>query len=401
MRPITLVCCALILGVFVHATTARADEPATTSPAKPDSIRVATFNTSLNDDRAGGLIERLRGDDANARKTARIIQTVRPDIVLLNEFDYDEKGKALALFRDRYLAVAEDGKEPIHYEHAFIAPVNTGVPSGLDLDGDGKTDGPADAWGFGRHPGQYGMVVLSRFPIDTKHARTFQKFLWSKMPDAFRPRLPDAKDDFYSAKVWRQLRLSSKSHWDLPVTTPFGVLHVLAHHPTPPVFDGAENRNGLRNHDEIRFWADYIAADPKRGAYIRDDRGQRGGLDPNARFVILGDHNADPNDGESYGNPMQQLLEHERVNAEPAPTSEGAAESSLQLDGVNRTQRTPPATDTSMFGPKAGNLRVDYVLPSAGIATMGAHVFWPTIAEPDRDTLDASDHRMVYLDLRW
>ena len=34
--------------------------------------------------------------------------------------------------------------------------------------------------------------------------------------------------------------------------------HLLASHPTPPVFDGDEDRNGKRNHDEVRLIADYI-----------------------------------------------------------------------------------------------------------------------------------------------
>src|SRR3546814_2632341 len=55
---------------------------------------------------------------------------------------------------------------------AYLAPVNTGVPSGLDLDGSGTVGGEGrdrgnDAWGYGLHPGQYGMLVLSRYPIDT------------------------------------------------------------------------------------------------------------------------------------------------------------------------------------------------------------------------------------------
>ena len=46
-------------------------------------------------------------------------------------------------------------------------------------------------------------------------------------------------------------------------------MHLLVAHPTPPTFDGAEDRNGTRNHDEIRFWADYVR--PARGHYMYDD----------------------------------------------------------------------------------------------------------------------------------
>ncbi len=53
-------------------------------------------------------------------------------------------------------------------------------------------------------------------------------------------------------------------------------LHLLASHPTPPAFDGPEDRNGRRNHDEIRFWNDYL--DRAEIGYIRDDAGLAGGL---------------------------------------------------------------------------------------------------------------------------
>lgn len=59
------------------------------------------------------------------------------------------------------------------------------------------------------------------------------------------------------------LRLSSKSHWDVPIDIPLGDgvtqrVHMLLHHPTPPAFDGQEGRNLRRNHDEIRLFADYV-----------------------------------------------------------------------------------------------------------------------------------------------
>jgi hypothetical protein len=59
------------------------------------------------------------------------------------------------------------------------------------------------------------------------------------------------------------LRLSSKSHWDVPIDIPLGDgvtkrVHMLLHHPTPPAFDGEEGRNLRRNHDEIRLFADYV-----------------------------------------------------------------------------------------------------------------------------------------------
>src|SRR5690606_29210447 len=146
------------------------------------------------------------------------------------------------------------------YPYAFVAPSNTGIPSGFDLNNDGTVGGGDDAFGFGFFPGQYGMAVLSKFPILEDEVRTFQTFLWKDMPGALLPDDPNtaAPADWYSPEELAAFRLSSKSHWDVPVDVNGNTVHVLASHPTPPTFDGAEDRNGLRNHDEIRFWADYV-----------------------------------------------------------------------------------------------------------------------------------------------
>ena len=305
--------------------------PTAYTEAAADRIRVATFNASLYSDRAGGLIQRLQDGDAPARKIAAVIQHQRPDLLLLNEFDYDAQGRAADLFQKRYLGKSQYGRKPITYGYRFFAPVNTGMPSGFDLNGDGKTEGGNDAFGFGNHPGQYGMLVLSKFPIDPQAVRTFQKFLWKDMP---RARIPSRADGspWYSEAAWNGVRLSSKSHWDVPVATPMGILHFLVSHPTPPVFDGPEDRNGRRNADEIRFWDEYVW---NRGNdWIVDDRGLRGGLKSGGRFVIAGDLNADPADGDGIPGAITELLENPRVLRMPTPRSEGAAQAAEAAGGA-------------------------------------------------------------------
>ncbi len=378
---------------------------AATSPATPAAsvdaaatqrpLRVATFNVSLWGPAPGALIQRLAGDDAKARKLAAVIQHLRPDLLLLNEFDYDAEGRAIALFNDRYLMVGQHGQSPIEYPHRFAAPVNTGVPSGLDLDGDGRSDGPGDAWGYGLHPGQYGMLVLSRHPIAADAVRTFQHLRWSAMPGALRPTLPDGTS-FHADDIWAQLRLSSKSHWDVPVDTPQGRVHFLVAHPTPPVFDGPEDRNGRRNHDEIRLWTAYVAG--AEADWLCDDQGRCGGLSSDTRFVIAGDMNADPVDGESHAGAIAQLLEHPRVLRHAAPRSAGGALAGQSGD-ANFAQRGDHGEDTGAFSPRVGNLRADYVLPSVGWRIVDSGVFWPVPGEPGSDWLDASDHHLVWLDL--
>jgi hypothetical protein len=182
-------------------------------------------------------------------------------------------------------------------------------------------------------------------------------------------------------------------------------VHVLASHPTPPTFDGPEDRNGTRNHDEIRFWADYVT--PGAGRYIYDDEGRRGGLRPGSRFVIMGDQNADPLDGDSVNAAINQLLDSRRIT-DPLPTSAGAVEAARLQGGANLTHRGNPAYDTADFNdnPAPGNLRADYVLPSRrGLKVIDAGVFWPVRSDPlSRLTgefpFPTSDHRLVWVDLR-
>lgn len=367
------------------------------SPAT--TLRIASFNIAMGFEKSGQMAAALQDPEhQRLRQVAAILQTVRPDVVLLNEFDFDTSLDAAGLLNRNFLAHAGNGREAIEYPYHFRAESNTGIPSGLDIDGDGKTEGPADAWGFGHFPGQYGMLLLSRYPIDSNNSRTFQQFLWSRLAGARRPMHPDGSH-FYPDETWQQLRLSSKSHWDVSVQLAETTLHVLAYHPTPPVFDGPENRNGLRNYDEIRFWADYLR--PEVSALWADDQGRTGGLAPDAWFIVLGDFNADPNDGDSLPGASEQLLEHERVNAEFTPTSKGAEQASVSQGGLNIEQKGNPAADTADFNDRyTGNLRLDYVLPSTGLKVLQGGVFWPATGEPGYEWMDVSDHHLVWLDVQ-
>jgi hypothetical protein len=370
-----------------------------------DTVRFATFNASLNRNFAGQLRADLSTPgNAQAATVAEIIQRVRPEVLLINEFDFDPI--AADLFRTNYLEVSHNGAEPIRYDHLFIAPSNTGIPSGFDLNNNGVIGGPDDAFGFGFFPGQFGMLVLSQHPIDTADVRTFQHFLWKDMPGALLPDDPatPAPADWYSPEELDVFRLSSKSHWDVPILVDGKTVHFLVSHPTPPVFDGPEDRNGTRNFDEIRFWADYIT--PGMSArYIYDDEGQSGGLQPGASFVIAGDQNSDPLDGDSIPGAIQQLIEHPRVNTKLTPDSEGAVEQSALQGGANLTHLSDPRFDTADFADTApGNLRADYVLPSKNLRIDDAAVFWPLSTDPlfrlvGTFPFPSSDHRLVWVDV--
>jgi hypothetical protein len=371
------------------------------------TIRFATFNASLNRNNAGDALSDLSAPgNAQASNVAEIIQRIRPDVLLINEFDFYPDNALAEAFQDNYLSFGQNGADPIDFPYVFVAPSNTGIPSEHDLNNNGVVGGPDDAFGFGFFPGQFGMAVFSRFPIDEDGIRTFQHFLWKDMPGALLPDDPTttAPADWYSGDELEDFRLSSKSHWDVPVQVGQRTVHFLVSHPTPPVFDGPEDRNGTRNHDEIRFWADYITPGPT-SAYIIDDGEGVGGLRPGELFVIAGDQNSDPLDGDSIPGSAQLLLDHPLVNTRLTPDSAGAVEAANLQGGANDTHLSDPRFDTADFADGApGNLRADYVLPRKNLRVVDGAVFWPLQDDPlFRLTgvfpFPSSDHRAVWIDV--
>ena len=373
-------------ALFLAASFASCDSQEPDSKATPAAIlRVATFNIwELSRSKLDHRDAEGRYLHPQLASAAEVIQRVRPDIILLNEIDFDEEERENArLFVERYLEVSQGGQKPISYPHIFFERSNTGLASGHDLDQDGTRDGPADAFGFGRYPGQYAMALLSRHPIDHQAARTFRLLPWRTMPHNLMPNGKNGKPAFYDAKAVSIFRLSSKSHWDVPIRVGDRTLHILASHPTPPVFDGEEDRNGRRNFDEIRFWVDYLSGG-QSAAYISDDVGNTGPLARDEKFVLLGDLNADPNSNSSsaYGqSAINQLLKHPRLQ-DPCPAKTGKAGDQ----------------DTSHYG------RIDYALPSRNLKLISSNVFWPEPNDPLHRLVEgpqrASDHALVWIDIK-
>ncbi|MCE6991541.1 endonuclease/exonuclease/phosphatase family protein [Dyadobacter sp. CY323] len=371
------------------------------SPA-PAELTFATYNVSMeaenyfprgtpgNSEQV--LVKELAsGQNAQIKNIAKIIKTVRPDVILLNEFDYIKDPDAGVLqFVKAYLKEDADGLKGIDFPYYYYSTVNTGQPSPYDLNNDGKMDQYGnDAWGFGNYPGQYGMVLLSKYPIETAQVRTFQHFKWKDMPGALTIKKADGSD-WYVPDAWNQFPLSSKSHWDIPVKVGNETIHFLASHPTPPSFDGAEDRNGKRNHDEIRFWNDYI--NEGKAGYIYDDKGAKGGLRAGSRFVILGDQNASPDEGNAISAGIKSLLANPNVNSSMAPASKGGAEHSAS----NAFSRNHTAF---------WRMRADYVLPSKkGFQVLDSGVFWPAKNEPMAELVEkresSSDHRLVWVKVK-
>jgi hypothetical protein len=347
--------------------------------ANAETIRVATFNAELSRKGPGLLLKDiLGGKDRQIAAVAEVIADAAPDILLLTGFDFDLEGIALAAFASRIEAAGKG------YPFRFAMRPNTGMATGIDLDGDGRTGGPRDAQGFGRFAGEGGMAILSRYEIAADEVADYSAFLWRDQPGA----LIDSAGLSDDAKAVQ--RLSTTGHWAVPVILPGGQrLTLLAWYATPPVFDGPEDRNGRRNHDEAAFW-------------LRLLDGALPMAPPQAPFVLLGDANLDPVDGDGRAEALAALLSDRRLT-DPTPASTGGVQAAEEQSGPNAGQLGDSARDTADWpddpaGP--GNLRVDYALPSADLAVAGAGVWWPARGEAGAEAAAAaSRHRLVWVDI--
>ncbi|MGL5949629.1 MAG: endonuclease/exonuclease/phosphatase family protein [Aeromonas sp.] len=404
----SLLCAALAASTLTGCTP---------EDAEPTMIRFATFNVSFdrsekNTELNGGLTAELdksraaqedilkdaewSGADSNLvqrakairqiRNVAEIIQRTRPDVLLLNEVNNRGSGDAqdlrdLQLFNDNYLKHAQhDDVEAIDYAHRRSFATNTGLgrTDGRDLNNNGKKNEPEDAWGYGSFHGQYAFAVLSQHPFGSG-MRSFQDFKWQDMPTPYGKNVGE-----WGRDIWNAFPLSSKNHVDLPINIQRSgqdeTIHFLISHPTPPI--GA-SYNVQRNAAEVAFWH----------FYINDELGSAlSGLDNEDKFVIAGDLNADPYDGDGDIEAIQALLDDARINPEVSngallPTSSGGDR------------------DTSI-----SNLRLDYVLPSANLTATASGVFWPSESEDGYHLVNdpelgedkgvSSDHRLVWVDVQ-
>ena len=181
--------CSILLG-FMPASLA-------------ETVRFATYNVSLYSDAAGKVAERIaQWTDKQAATEAEIIQRVRPDVLLLNEVDYDARGSARRqLFRGKYLEVGQNVSEsPEGRPSPLISNIATSHHRTREhiraliwtamvavTDKPGSVDYGADSWGFGQYPGQYGMVILSKYPIDVDQFARSRTFSGKICPGHFCP----------------------------------------------------------------------------------------------------------------------------------------------------------------------------------------------------------------------
>ena len=300
-----------------------------------------------------------KATDPQIGALVQVIGDLDADVLLLTGIDYDLRGAALDALAAR-LEMAGAA-----YPHRLALRPNTGIATGFDLDGNGRLGEARDAMGYGRFAGAGAMAVLSRLPIDTENIRDFSGFLWVDLPGSL---MPD-KDPAVRAMQ----PLSTTGMYEVPILGETGPIRLLAYYATPPVFDGPEDRNGRRNHDETAFWTHLIAGDLPFAP-------------PKPPFVLLGQPNLDPVDGEGRKAAIRALLANPALQ-DPAPRGSQSR--------ADPGQKGDATLDTALYD-KIGGMRVEQILPSADLKITGAGVVWP----PDDATLaTASRHRPVWVDV--
>ncbi|SEN15308.1 Endonuclease/Exonuclease/phosphatase family protein [Loktanella fryxellensis] len=326
-------------------------------------MRIATFAAPLGRDGPGLMLRDLGRADVQIDAVVAIVAQVNPDILLLTDVDFDADGLALDALADR-----------MGFAHAFALRPNTGMATGLDLDGNGYLGDARDAQGYGTFNGAGGMALLSRWPVQTDAVRDLSSLLWRDMAGATLPEGPLWTEDIAATQ-----RLSTTGHWIVPVAAPNGPVTIMAFSATPPVFDGPEDRNGLRNADEVRLWAQVL--DGLHGPAPQD-------------AVIVGNANLDPADGDGLRDVMVGFLSDPRLT-DPEPRSAGG------MAAADADHAGNPALDTADWPDGApGNLRVSYVMPTAGFTVTDSGVFWPAPDDPDAAMANAAGpHRLVWVDL--
>lgn len=298
--------------------------------ASADTLRLALWHEALSRDGPGLLLRDLVKGDAVAEAMAGALRAADADIVVLTKIDFDAAGQALGAFAD------------LVGGYGYRVPLwsNAGIPTGVDLDGDGRSGDPEDAQSYGRFPGEGGLAVLSRRPVIRDGVQSFNDLLWRDLPDAHV--LP-------ADRGLEVQRLSSGGHWVVPIA-PGGdhSLTLLIGHSNTPVFDGPEDRNGRRNLDELRLWSQILS-------------GIAGPV------VFAANTNLDPERGEGYRGAMAEFLLNSGLQ-DPVP-------------GVPTAHWDRP-----------GPMRVSYLLPSVGLEVVDAKV-WPVLPE--------LRHSLITLDIRW
>jgi hypothetical protein len=272
----------------------------------------------------------------------------------------------------------------VHPEAIYPETIHGVGNSGFFWEGDDLGEYFYQLRGWGEFEGRFNTAVISRFPILRDQARIVTDVAWEDLPDN---KIALMKQQT-NIDVPAGFPLFEKGLHVVPVQIGAQVLHLVLLHTVSPAFDPI---NPYRNYDELR------------GLKLFLD-GQLPGVEPlppEAKFIVIGDLNADPDDGDGLSGAIQQVLEHPSLVAwmpEGAGTKGNNGKYNTYLSGCGNDDGMIPPDPTLKF-----QMQLDYMLPSSTVGQpLGGEIFFPDF-ETDKDAYDlacnASDHRLLSMEL--
>ncbi|MBI2896076.1 MAG: endonuclease/exonuclease/phosphatase family protein [Deltaproteobacteria bacterium] len=363
--------------------------------ADPIHIRIGHLNI-----KEASTDKILDDDDEQVTAAAEVLGRFAADIVDLNEIQYDiEDLPVLGMpgADDRTGPGGFDGgaenalriAERIHAaapEVDYPYTLTTVGNSGYYWEGEDYGEWSWELRGWGEWPGRFNTAVLSRYPILTDQVRVVHDFAWEDLPEN---RIQQMRDE-NGMEVPEGFPLFEKALNVVPIDLGPEVLWLVLLHPTasPAAFDPI---NPYRNYDELRALALFLD-------------GELPGVEPlpdGARFVVSGDLNGDPDDGDGLDGAVAQVLDHPSLVA-VFPTGAGTrgqnGEYNTFLGGCGNDDGATVEDPTVRF-----QMQLDYVLASASIGPpTETGLFFPDF-RTEREDFDlacrASDHRFLYIDI--
>jgi Endonuclease/Exonuclease/phosphatase family len=347
-------------------------------------LRVAQYNIQLL-----STLKLTNPTDPQVVAAVDVISRFSPDVISINEMMFDFPNDGSTPTPGSFDGGAENAERLADrlnakntgapYAYTLITLGNAGQPwSGYDAT---QHDPYFEKAGNATIPGSINIALISRYPILKNEVRVIADFAWADLPEGKYPEMESA----LGITVPAGHPLFQMALVVAPVDVQGTVVHMVMLHTVPPV--GAE-ANKYRNHDELTGMR----------LFIEGKLPNQAPLPPGARYVLLGDFNADGDHGDGFPEAIGQLLTHPLLYPfQP----EGAGSLGVSPE-LNTTASVCPAANGP--DPSTGSqFQLDYLLPSATIgAPTDGGVFFPDSATTPEDWTLAcavSDHMMVWADL--
>ncbi len=298
---------------------------------------------------------------AQVKYSSEIIERYSPDIISINEIQYDKEEVPTSDFTTRGKNLKVLGKlSKLKKMNYSFHEANTGMNSKPGLDGNyilkptsEERKNFADAVNFGMFPGQYSTGGIFKYPI--KSEKIIKGLKWRD----FNPNINLSKyRDANGNKLPRDMELFDKNFSDITLDVNGKELHVILLHTVPAFgFGNKLTPNFERNHDQLEFLKWYLTGKSKFSFNIKVKP-----LRKNTLFIAMGDWNVDPSSKNPGGKIIKQL-------------------GKLFQYAPGNNEKTYVGQS---FGKSAYSAQLDYILVSNKIRVLKSGVHYP---DPQREEI--------------